>query len=109
MGININILTVQITKMKVPVQKKLQTSNIENVTVNPIFCYRIIEFFTVFTALSDILVCRNCKQNIKFEETGIRGLGFKIVVKCKCGSRNINSGPLINTGYEINRGIVFVM
>ncbi|XP_067208105.1 uncharacterized protein [Linepithema humile] len=85
------------------------TAFVLSITLDPIFCYRIIEFFTVFTALSDILVCRNCKQNIKFEETGIRGLGFKIVVKCKCGSRNINSDPLINTGYEINRRIVFVM
>lgn len=89
--------------------KKLQTANIENVTVNPMMGYRFIEFFTVFTALSDILICRNCMNNVKFEETGIRGLGFKLVVKCKCGSRNVNSGPFINTGYEINRRIVFIM
>lgn len=89
--------------------KKLDSSTSENVTVNPLHFYRVIEFFTLFTALSDILICRNCKQNVKFEETGIRGLGFKLVVKCKCGSRHINSSPLINTGFEINRRIVFVM
>lgn len=89
--------------------KKLESSTSDNVTVNPLHLYRIIEFFTFFTALSDICICRNCQQNYKFEETGIRGLGFKLVVKCNCGSRHINSSPLINTGFEINRRIVFVM
>jgi len=39
----------------------------------------------------------------------MRGFGFKFVVKCSCGRVEINSGPLINTGFEINRRIVFVM
>lgn len=46
---------------------------------------------------------------MKFEESRHRGLGFKIIVSCKCGHRESNSGLLINTGYEINRRIVFVM
>ncbi|CAH2100864.1 unnamed protein product [Euphydryas editha] len=71
--------------------------------------YRFIEFFTVFTALSEILICRDCKLPVKFEESGNRGLGFKIVVICKCGFRNIFSGPLINNGFEVNRRIVFTM
>ena len=75
--------------------KKLSTATSENVRVNPLHCYRFIDFFTVFTALSDILIHRSCKQNIKFEETGMRGLGFKIVVNCRCGRREINSGPFI--------------
>ena len=69
----------------------------------------IIEFFTVFTALSEMLICSSFKQKISFGEAGSRGLGFKIVVTCRCGNREINSGPFINTGYEINRRIVFVM
>lgn len=80
----------------------------ENVIVNPVHCYRIIEFFTVFIALSDMLICRNCKQDVKFIETGIHGLGFKLVITCKCGSKQIQSGPCINTRFEINRRIVFV-
>lgn len=62
-----------------------------------------------FTALTELLVCRQYKQNVKFEEAGNRSLGFKIVLLCCCGQRNINSGPLINTGYEVNRRMVFVM
>ena len=60
-------------------------------------------------ALSDILVCRECKHSIKFEESGLQGLGFKLVVVCKCGRHYINSGPNVNTGYEINRRIVLVL
>lgn len=76
---------------------------------SPLLAYRIIEFFTVFSALAELLVCRKCKQAIRFEETSSRGLGFKLVVICKCGKNFIQSGPFVNTGYEINRRIVLVM
>ncbi|KYN08443.1 hypothetical protein ALC62_00575, partial [Cyphomyrmex costatus] len=33
----------------------------------------------------------------------------RVVVICGCGRRNVNSGPLLHTSYEINRRIVFVM
>lgn len=89
--------------------KKLQSPTIENTIVNPLMCYRFIKFFTVFIALSDILICRSCMKNVKFEETGIKRLGFKIVVRCRCESRQINSSPLINIGFEINWRIVFVI
>ena len=89
--------------------KKLSTASSADVIVNPLHCYRIIKFLTVFGAIADILICKSCKQSVKFEESGHRGLGFKIIVSCKCGHREINSGLLINTGYEINRRIVFVM
>lgn len=88
---------------------KLATASTENIIVHPGHCYRIIEFLTVFLAISDIVICRSCKQKITFAESGHRGLGFKIALLCMCGRREINSGPLINTGYEINRRIVFVM
>lgn len=71
--------------------------------------YRLIEFFTVFTALAEMVICRHCKQSLKFEEAGNRGLGFKLVILCRCGRRDINSGPLLHTGYEVNRRLVFVM
>ncbi|CAG5084288.1 Protein of unknown function [Cotesia congregata] len=83
--------------------KKLSTADEDDVHYSALRGYRLIEFFTVFTALSDILICRDCKL------PWYRGLGFKIVVICKCGLRNIFSGPLINNGYEVNRRIVFVM
>ena len=89
--------------------KKLLSASSEDVIVNPLHCYRVIEFFTVFTALSDILICRNCRQDVRFTETGIRGLGFKLVVNCQCASKQIQSGPYVNTGFEINCRIVFIM
>ncbi|XP_011343323.1 uncharacterized protein LOC105282795 isoform X2 [Ooceraea biroi] len=89
--------------------KKLNTSSSADISVNPLHCYKIIEFFHVFGALQDLLICKGCKGKVKFEECGDRGVGFKLVVKCICGRTEINSGPLINTGYEINRRLVLVM
>lgn len=45
----------------------------------------------------------------KFKESGHRGLDSKIILSCMRGRSEIDSGPLISTGYEINRRIVFVM
>lgn len=89
--------------------KKLNMRNIEDIKTNPLHGYRIIEFFTVFTALSELVKCSVCGQKINFSECGSRGLGFKIVVTCPCGDKEINSGPFINNGFEINRKLVFVM
>ena len=81
----------------------------EGIRTNPLHGYRIIEFFTVFTALSEIVKCSVYNQKINFNDCGSRGLGFKIVVTCPCGDKMINSEPLINNGFEIHRRIVFVM
>lgn len=86
--------------------KKILTADIPWILLH---VYRLIEFYTVFAALTEIVICRKCKQTIKFEEAANRGLGFKLVLLCRCGRKGINSGPLINTGYEVNRQIVFVM
>ncbi|EZA47079.1 hypothetical protein X777_16771 [Ooceraea biroi] len=89
--------------------KKLKTAISDNIVYNPQHTYRIIEYFTVFTTLAQMLICKECKKSMQFEETGIRGFGFKLIVKCTCGRTEINSGPLIHTGYEINRRLVFVL
>jgi hypothetical protein len=89
--------------------RKLCSTSSDNIVCNPLHAYRLIEFFSVFTALSDLVICSECKQKVKFEEAGNRGLGFKLVMLCCCGRRDINSGPWVNTGYEVNRRIVFVM
>lgn len=89
--------------------KKLNTAQSEEITVYQSHCYRILDFITVFTALSDLLVCKECKQSVSFAQSDNRGLGFKILLSCQCGRRQINSSPFINNGYEINRRIVFVM
>ena len=87
--------------------KKLHTASSDDVRSS--HTYKIIEFVTVFTALSQILICYKCKQSVHFEESGQRGLGFKIVVSCRCDHTEINSGPFIHNGFEINRRIVFIM
>ncbi|XP_053995806.1 uncharacterized protein LOC128885665 [Hylaeus anthracinus] len=89
--------------------KKLSSGSSSDIICNPLHYYRIVDFITVFGALAEMLICAQCKQKVKFEESGNRGFGFKLNVVCHCGRKEINSGPLINTGYEINRRIVFVM
>lgn len=54
-------------------------------------------------------ICKKCKRQQTFGETGNRGLGFKISVKCLCGTYLIDSGSFIRNAYEINRRIMFVM
>ncbi|XP_043499981.1 uncharacterized protein LOC122522774 [Polistes fuscatus] len=81
----------------------------EDIHYNSFHGYRLIEFFTVFTALAELVICRNCKHSVRFDQAGNRGLGFKIVLICSCGRRDINSGPLINNTFEVNRRIVLVM
>jgi len=89
--------------------KKISAANASDIPWNPLHNYRIIEWYTVFAALSQMVICRECRQTLTFNEGGNRGLGFKLILLCRCGRRDINSGPLINTGYEMNRRIVFVM
>ena len=81
----------------------------EDISKNTYTGYRIINFFTVFTALSELLICGTCKGKISFEQTSLRGLGFNIVVVCRCGKNKISSGPTIGNGFEINRRFILVM
>jgi len=62
--------------------RKLNSVSSKDVPWNCLHAYRLIEFFTVFTALPDIVICGRCKQKIKFEEAGNRGLSFKLVLLC---------------------------
>ena len=89
--------------------KKLCSARADDVTVNLFHAYRVIDFFWVFATLAQILVCAICKGKVTFGQSGQRGLGFKIVVSCMCGEREVQSGPMLGTGYEINRRVVFVM
>ncbi|KAG8231176.1 hypothetical protein J437_LFUL007936 [Ladona fulva] len=88
--------------------KKLKVS-VSDVANNSNFCYRIIEFVSVFSAISNIAICRWCKEKLSFGQSGERGLGFKISVKCKCGTTLIDSGPFVHNSFEINRRIVIKM
>lgn len=89
--------------------KKLKSSHAE-VSVNAMHGYRIINFLAMFSSLSEIVKCKTCNGNVTFSESSIRGLGFKLVINChNYEPRYINSCPLIQNAYEINRRIVFAM
>nr|XP_022909075.1 uncharacterized protein LOC111420331 [Onthophagus taurus] len=90
--------------------KKLKMNEKIDIAVNASFGYRLINFVSVFNALSDLVKCKKCDGEVTFLEGSIRGLGFKLIVKCKsCEPSGIDSCPLINSkAYEINRRITFV-
>ncbi|XP_032681250.1 uncharacterized protein LOC116848839 [Odontomachus brunneus] len=71
--------------------------------------YSVLNFFSVFSAISALVMCKQCKKDIMFKEASPRGLGFKIAVECSCGVTYINSCPLIDNAFEINRRIVLAM
>ena len=55
------------------------------------------------------MVCRYFKKTLTIGECDNRGFGFKIILKCKCGTNDIPSCPITEGAYEVNRRIVFVM
>ena len=89
--------------------KKINISSSDAVCYDPLTSYRLIEFYTVFIALAEILICYKCKNVVKFQQSGNREFSFKLVAVCRCGRREINSSLFINNAYKINRMIVFVM
>ena len=89
-------------------ERLLRTED-DEITVDHTHEYRFIQFYSVFSAISTLIVYRNCKKDIKFNEASSRGLGFKIDVSCECGVSYVNSGSMVDNAYEINRRIVFVM
>lgn len=90
--------------------KKLSDVNFGEFQVNESFGYRILNFLSVFSVISQSLICKKCKSDITFTETGKRGLGFKIIISCKnCDQIIIPSCPFIEKGYDINRRIVLAM
>jgi len=67
-------------------------------------------FFTVFSTISESVICKDCQQNMQFTEASVRGLGFKITLQCQCNNiKYIPSCPLIENSYDINRRIVLAM
>lgn len=71
--------------------------------------YKILNFFSVFLAISEYVKCKECDSDIQFLESGKRGLGFKLVLKCAyCEEKYIDSCPLISKTYDINRRFIFV-
>jgi len=92
--------------------KKLKFSEDNyDVDYDSTFGYRTLCFTTVFSALSDVLVCHTCHKKIKITEASKQGLGFKIVVTCEeCELVYIDSYPkVVNKAYEVNRRLIFAM
>ncbi|XP_070515610.1 uncharacterized protein [Cardiocondyla obscurior] len=89
---------------------KLDSKN-ENKDIDEGFGYRFINFMTVFSTLSQMIVCKTCKGDVSFTESSRRGLGFKIVMTCNtCGEFYINNCPIINIHtYELNIRMIFAM
>lgn len=83
----------------------------QDVTVDSLLGYRILNFISVFSAISDYVKCKVCDSNVEFSESNIRGLGLKLAMKCSsCPSKFINFCPITdNHAYEINKRLVFVM
>lgn len=89
--------------------KKLKTATYEDIQVDQNIGYVICNFFTIFSFLSEILVCKSCGGDVKFDRTTGAGIAFKLIVTCKCNTRYCGSSPCINTSYDINRRFMFAM
>lgn len=91
--------------------KKLKTSekNYNDIEVKESFGYRFIDFVSVFCAISQVAVCKNCKSDVTFTETGKRSLGYKIVISCPNCDQTIIPNCPSDKAYEINCRIVIAM
>lgn len=61
--------------------EKLRRTNDNKVSIDQTFGYSIVQFFAVFSGISDLVICRQCQKDVKFNQTSSRGLGFKIAVE----------------------------
>lgn len=89
--------------------KKLNTASSNDIVYTPQHFYRIIEIVSVSAALSDLLICRQCGEDVQIRESANQCCGFKLLLTYVCGNREIDSGPRIHSGFEINRRMVFAM
>lgn len=90
--------------------RKLKEKDSNDIEVDPTFGYHLVNFVTVFAAISNVVVCKECHSNVRFTESSKRGLGFKIVISCdNCDKKEIPNSPFIKNAYEINRRIILAM
>lgn len=75
-------------------RRKLRTSDDFIPALNNRFLYVLLEFFGVFDALSEYVKCNNCVGKVSFDMSGVRGLGFNIVVNC---DQRCRAPPLISS------------
>jgi len=90
--------------------KKVKNASYDDIEIDDGHSNVILNFLTVFNFLSMCLKCKECDGEVTFSRTCVRGLGFNLLLKCKCkNQRRISSSPMVNTAYEINRRLLFVM
>lgn len=89
--------------------EKLKDNSEFEVNHDPGFKYVLICFTLVFGALESALKCKLCNGDVKFLKNSLRGLGFKLCIKCSCREVMIDSCPMIKNAYEINRRFTYVM
>jgi len=88
-------------------KKLLENKDVE-VTLTPTFFYCVLEFMAVFQAISSAVICKKCHKTITFNPSHV-GLGFKILMQCECSEQLINSCPIVNTAFEVNKRFVFTL
>lgn len=91
--------------------RKLKDSGDDyDIEVDNTISYCMLNFITVFTAISNAVVCKVCKSNVTFTESAKRGLGFKIIISCEnCDKKDVPNCPFVAKSYEINRRIILAM
>lgn len=90
--------------------KKMKGASYDDIEIDVGHSNVIINFLTVFNFLSECLKCKKCDSDVTFSRTCERGLGFNLVIKCQCNDQQrVSSSPLVNSAYEINRRLMFVM
>lgn len=89
--------------------KKIKNDKSFSVSEDPSVQYCLISFMSIFIPLAGLIKCKKCNGDITFQKGGERGLGFYLHVICLCGDKALNSCPLVNKAFEINRRLVFVM
>ncbi|XP_077257590.1 uncharacterized protein LOC143894826 [Temnothorax americanus] len=89
---------------------KLKSENSMLVPENDSLNYRILNFKSVFNEISQVVKCKTCGGDVKFQTESSRGLGFKILILCdECRPTDISSCPKIGLSYEINRRFSFAI
>ncbi|KAL1489131.1 hypothetical protein ABEB36_014074 [Hypothenemus hampei] len=58
--------------------KKLKRCDGFDFEINASFGYRLINFGSMFSAISEMVQYKKCDGDVNFTETSIRGLGFKL-------------------------------
>ena len=88
-------------------RKLAGNTDFEDVAFDNRFEYVILSFAAVFFHLENILKCKKCDGDIKFLRKNSMGLGFQLVIYCKCTHPStVNSCNREHKTYEINRRLV---